>query len=86
MEIHVWKAQPVVHDEPVSSVILRIEDPIPDSQDLEHAGAMFRRDAERILLALRSLPQGTWYELLVLMLKQAPSLYRVPFQSAREDG
>jgi hypothetical protein len=78
----VHKASPL-GAEPVPSVDIAIDRELPDDpKDIDSSKLrteVFRADARAIHQALAaSLPQGTRYELLMLMLEAAPVLYRGP--------
>lgn len=86
MEIRVHKAARLLRNEPVEPATLHIADELPDElPSLAEAEETFIADAERIEQALRTLPQGTWYQLLLLMLQRAPILYRGPATPARRE-
>lgn len=51
--------------------------PRPSNDDYSRPGeSIFEQDAEAVREALQSLPQGTKYALLCLLLSDAPVLYR----------
>lgn len=77
--IIVHKADRLTGDQDVESVTLAIDKAIPrvpSGMPLPEAGDLFRSDAQAIRDALRSLPQGTKYQLLLLLLNDAPVFYR----------
>jgi hypothetical protein len=77
--IIVHKADRLIEDQDVESVTLAIDKAIPrvpSGMSLPDAEDLFRSDAQAIRDALRSLPQGTKYQLLLLLLNDAPVFYR----------
>jgi hypothetical protein len=78
---HVRAAQPI-GDQIIPKVSIEISDYIPDSLSRmdggeDHVRAIFKNDAEIIFNALRSLPGGTFDQLLILMLQRTASSFIV---------
>lgn len=74
--ITVRGAQPDTRNEEVESVYVTITGCFPYSlsdEDLTQTRQGFKEDAEKLFPALRSLPQGTFDQLLVLMLQDTAS-------------
>ena len=74
--ITVRAAQPDTRDQEIESVYVTITGYFPYSVSddiLEETRQGFKEDAERLFIALRHLPRGTFDELLVLMLQDTAS-------------
>lgn len=74
--ITVKAAQPNTRDQEIEPVYLTITGCFPYSlsnDDLSETREGFKEDAERLFIALRSLPRGTFDQLLVLMLQDTAS-------------
>lgn len=79
--ITVRAAQSSARNREVESVYLTITGCFPyatGKADLYAVTEGFKEDAERVFLALRSLPGGTFDQLLILMLKKTASSFIVP--------
>jgi hypothetical protein len=55
---------------------LLIDTDLPEMDSFDEAKRIYREQAESIFQALRSLPQGTRYQLALLILAETPNLYR----------
>ena len=77
INLKVHKASPLGKEE-APSVTLTIGEAMKDgfTTSLEEAEEHFVAEAQTTRTALRSLPQGTRYQLLLLMLQDAPVFYR----------
>lgn len=74
--ISVRAAQPDTRDQKVEPVYITITDCFPysiEAEELERTREGFKEDAERLLIGLRSLPGGTFDQLLILMLQDTAS-------------
>jgi hypothetical protein len=79
--ITIHKADRLTSDQDVPSVTLTIDKSLPHApggMTFPEAENLFRSDAEDIRAALRSLPQGTKHQLLLLLLADATVFYRGP--------
>ena len=78
--LKVYKASPVIHHEPVESVILEINGNLPDDPSLanwqKRINEFYNDQAKIVMEALDQLPQGTKHRLLILMLEKQASYYR----------
>jgi hypothetical protein len=80
--ITVFKASPTVRKEPVPSIRLEINEDVETADmvaecktsmsDIDH---FFVVQADIVMEALKSLPQGTKHRLLIMMLQEHPSNY-----------
>lgn len=75
MIVNVCKASPLQGEE-VRDAHIAIDQPLPEFESLDGASAFYRAEAAQIAAALKSLPQGTRHQLLLLLLEQAPVFYR----------
>ncbi len=76
MLVNVCKAA-ALRDEPVDDAHIAIEGQLPhDFGSLAEAAEFYRTQAKAIAGALKSLPQGTRYHLLLQLLEEAPGFYR----------
>lgn len=78
--IHVRKAQPT-GSHSVPDIQIEISGHIPESRTEEGMNQIrqaFQADAEKIFNGLRSLPGGTFDQLLILMLQKQASSFIVP--------
>jgi len=75
MIVNVCKASSM-GEKPVEDAHIAIERELPTINSLAEGASFYRVEAEQIVAALKSLPQGTRYQLLLLMLEQAPVFYR----------
>lgn len=79
--ITVRAAQPNTRDQEIEPVYLTITECFPYSlseDEINKTREGFKEDAERLFIALRSLPGGTFDQLLILMLQKAASSFIVP--------
>ena len=73
--VQVCLASPITKDKPVEQMTINICGSLPEYLGLPETEAFFKQQAEDLMLALGCLPQGTRYQLLLLMLQDAKSLY-----------
>jgi len=74
--IQVSKFDPLEGDEAQDTVI-EITKPLPEFDDLDHAGRFYQGQAVQIADALTStLPQATLHRLFVVLLERYPTYYR----------
>lgn len=74
--ITVRAAQPDTKHEEIESVYVTITGCFPysvEDEELKQTVEGFKEDAERVFIALRHLPQGTFDQLLILMLQDTAS-------------
>ena len=77
MRYLLYKAAPITKDKPVADTEIVISKEIPTLETLEAYNEFYAAEAAAIMAALEnSLPQGTRYQLLILMLKSQLNLYR----------
>lgn len=86
--ITVRAAQPDTKNQEIEPVYLTITGCFPFSLNDEEIALIregFREDAERLFIALRSLPGGTFNRLLILMLQKSASSLIVPLNFHDEE-
>lgn len=80
-DIIVRGAQPNTKDQKIDTVYIEITGHFPYSikaEELEKTREGFKEDAQKLFDALRSLPGGTFDQLLILMLRKTASSFVVP--------
>jgi hypothetical protein len=85
--IDICKAQEVHPSDPVRSVVIQIETPVPlqDTDTLRDRVAFFKREARKLERALRgALPGATYDQLLICMLQNHASELVVPYDRLTE--
>jgi hypothetical protein len=74
----VCKADRVAAGQEVPDATLFIADRLPSFRTTREAREHFKADAATIMEALKSLPQGTRHELLVLLLQDKVCVMTIP--------
>lgn len=90
-DIIVRGAQPNTKDQKVETVYIEITGHFPYSvktEELKQTIEGFKEDAQKLFDGLRSLPGGTFDQLLILMLQKTASSFIVPhnFHDEKESG
>lgn len=84
--VRVHRAQPIVDDEPVDKVTIKVDKTMPRQSTLEEAYRDYEADAKKIADALEdSLPGGTFSALLIELLERKKCYLVVPHRRARGD-
>lgn len=55
---------------------LKVTKPISDHMTIDEARNTYKKDAKKVMRVLKKLPQGTRYQVFLLMFKDQESLYR----------
>lgn len=77
--INIYKAQPVIKSEPVTSVTIVIDREVPSGSDLEEWRQIIDKEASELCTVLcDTLPQGVTDALLGKLLARKASLFVVP--------
>lgn len=77
--VRVRRAQPIVDDEPIDKVTIKIDETMPSQDTLEESYRNYEEDAEKIADALEaSLPGGTFSALLIELLERKKCYLVVP--------
>ena len=85
MKIKIMKAEPILADKPIEDCFIDISEEPRNPASLCEAQAMWNSQARAIFKCLKqSLPSGTIYELLIIMLQASPILYRGPMAEKME--
>lgn len=75
---HIYKAQETIKTVPVESVVIKIEMPVPEFNDLDESVAIFEHQAQKLCKVLYDvLPGGTFDRLVAAMLQKEASLFKV---------
>lgn len=76
-EIHLHKADPILSSKKIEDVRINIKDSLPKNLSLDEAKSLYQFEANVLFDRLKnSLPQGTRYQLLLLMLNDSPIFYK----------
>lgn len=90
-DIIVRGAQPDTKDQKIETVYIEIAGHFPYSikdEELDQVREGFKEDAKKLFDALRSLPGGTFDQLLILMLQRTATSFIVAhnFHDEKEEG
>jgi hypothetical protein len=79
-KVTLCKAAPIIKDEPIEDVEIRIIDELPSlyrNKTSKEVEEFYQREASKLFDILsNSLPGGTRHQLLILLLKDTENLYR----------